>query len=72
MNIPAAAARGAEKGGGYLRASVDDMDFDELFHNESNGNSPQHPSARAAAQVSTLPTRLPVASPCRPCTRALK
>ena len=52
MNIPAAASRGGDTGGGSLRASVDDMDFDELFHNESNGSSPQHPSSRAADEVS--------------------
>ena len=46
-------------GGGSLRASVDDMDFDELF-NASNGNSPQHPSSRARALDEVRTIKVPL------------
>lgn len=50
MNIP---GRGGFRAAGDISgASVDDMDFDELFRNESNGSSPQHPSTRARDEVS--------------------
>lgn len=54
MNIP---GRGGGSGGGSLMANVDDndMDFAELFHNESNGNSPRHPSTRRRSEVSPKP-----------------